>query len=56
MIAADLAYGRRVVWRGLSAEIVDVIWSHRVTVWIRVAGGKQFRVTPDELTEVYRCR
>lgn len=37
MSAADLAYGRRVVWQGHTAEIIDIDWQriHAVRVRIR---------------------
>lgn len=50
MSASDLAYGRRVIWRGLSAEIVDIHYrSYGVAVRIRVRGGHQHWTTPAEL-------
>lgn len=53
MSANDLAFGRRVVWRGLRAEIVDIRPGWRGTVVrIRVAGGHQHWTTPAELQEV----
>ncbi len=40
MTTADLAYGRRVIWRGLPATIVDIQWSRAPRVQIKIAGGR----------------
>lgn len=50
MTTADLAFGRAVVWRSLSAVIVDIHWTRRTLVQIRVAGGHTHWTTPAELT------
>jgi regulation of enolase protein 1 (concanavalin A-like superfamily) len=53
MSTSDLAFGRKVVWRGLRAEIVDIRVSRRgAAVRIRVIGGYQHWTTPAELQEV----
>jgi hypothetical protein len=47
---AQLRYGRKVIWRNLRAEIVDIVWHARgVNVQIRVVGGRQHWTTPAEL-------
>lgn len=53
MSAADLAFGRRVIWRGMDALIVDIRWrARRTQVQIRVIGGHLHWANPSELTEV----
>jgi len=39
MTTTDLAYGRRCIWRGLAAEIIDIDWQrlNAITVRIRIA-------------------
>jgi hypothetical protein len=50
MTAADIAFGRFVIWKGLRALIVDIQWRvHRTQVQIRVAGGHLHWVAPSEL-------
>lgn len=49
MSAADLAFGRFVVWRGLRGLIVDIRWGIQPRVQIRVAGGHLHWTTPAEL-------
>lgn len=52
MTTADLCYGRRVIWRGLMGIIVDIQWGHNVRARIRIVGGWEHWVAPQELT---RC-
>jgi len=53
--AAQLAFGRRVLWRGLRAEIVDIRWNqHTVNVCVRVNGGHTHWAKVEEL-EVLAC-
>lgn len=53
MTTADLAYGRRVIWRGLAAEIVDIHYrATGIAVRIRVIGGHQHWTTAAELSAV----
>lgn len=50
MTIADLAFGRKVIWRGLRAEIVDIHYrSSGIAVRVRVIGGHQHWTTPAEL-------
>jgi len=50
MTASQVAYGKRVVWRGLRAEIVDIQWNqYIVRVCVRVVGGKQHWTKIEEL-------
>jgi hypothetical protein len=50
MTAAQLAYGRRVVYRGLRGEIVNIRWSTRnVIVQVRLSSGRECWATPAEL-------
>jgi hypothetical protein len=49
MTTADLAFNRRVIWRGLKARIVDIQWRvDRTQVQIRVTGGRTHWTTPAE--------
>lgn len=51
MTASQLVYGRRVVWRNLPAEIVNIRWAPRtVLVQIRLAGNHTHWTTPEALT------
>jgi len=53
MTTADIAFGKRVVWRKLPAVIVDIVWRvDRTSVQIRVAGGHLHWADPGELSEV----
>lgn len=36
MSITDLAFGRRVIWRGLPAEIIDIVWHTTPLIQIRV--------------------
>lgn len=36
MSTADLAFGRKVTWRGLPGQIVDILWYQTPLVQIRV--------------------
>lgn len=50
MTATQLAYGKRVVWRGLRAVIIDIYWRvDRTQVQIRVVGGHLHWARPEEL-------
>lgn len=49
MSATDLAFNRRVVWRGLAGVIVDIRWGHNPRALVRIAGGWQHWVAPEEL-------
>lgn len=49
MSITELAFGRRVVWKGLAAEIVDIRWAATPLVQIRVVGGHTHWTTPDRL-------
>jgi hypothetical protein len=56
MSITELAFGRRVVWKGLAAEIVDIRWAATPLVQIRVAGGHTHWTTPDRLEVAHVSR
>jgi hypothetical protein len=49
MSSTELAFGKRVIWRNLRAEIVDIRWAATPLVQIRVVGGHTHWTTPDRL-------
>lgn len=52
MSAADLAFGRFVVWRGLRALIVDIQWRcGTARVRVQVVGGHCHWTSPAELEQ-----